>query len=73
MIHILLLSALAQAASPAAEDAQNLIVSVARYGDDGAVHRATPWWTDIDDPGLHAVLNIGLQQNPELLSAQPRP
>jgi len=72
MIHILLLSAWAQAASPAAEDAQNFIVSVARYGDDNTVRRGTPWWTNIQDPGLHEVLKVGLQQNPDLLSADAR-
>jgi NodT family efflux transporter outer membrane factor (OMF) lipoprotein len=72
MIHLLLIAALAQAGSPATEEARSLVDGVARYGDEQTVNRTSPWWQDVDDPGLHAILERGLSQNLDLLSADAR-
>jgi len=72
MIQLLLITALAQAGSPATEEARALVDGIARYGDEQSANRTSPWWNDLDDPGLHAVLQRGLTQNPDLLSAEAR-
>ena len=73
MIHTLLFCiATTQAASPAEESAQNLIVSLAQYGDDQTANRSTPWWASLDDDGLKSVLATALEQNPDLMAADAR-
>ncbi len=72
MISALLFGLVAQAASPAEGEAQDLIVSMAQYGDSATADRSSPWWTAIDDSGLQQVLATALEQNPDLLAADAR-
>ena len=72
MIPVLLIGLMAHAASPAEGEAQDLIVSVAQYGDGSNTNRSTPWWDEFSDEGLNEVLITGLTQNPELMAADAR-
>ena len=72
MIPVLIFGLVAQAASTAEGEAQDLIVSMAQYGDDEQANRSAPWWTSIDDTGLKQVLTTALAQNPDLLAADAR-
>ena len=72
MIPALILGLIAHAGSPAEGEAQDLIASVAQYGDGSNTNRSNPWWDEFDDSGLNAVLITGLAQNPDLLAADAR-
>ena len=72
MIPALILGLIAHAGSPAEGEAQDLIASVAQYGDGSNTNRSNPWWDEFGDSGLNAVIITGLAQNPDLLAADAR-
>jgi outer membrane protein, multidrug efflux system len=69
---LMLLCSIAMAAGTASEDARALVLGFAKYGDDQTPARTQPWWTGLDDQGLHDVLKIGLNESPVLQTADAR-
>ena len=68
----ILFSSLVMAASPVTEETRAMVTSIAKYGDSAPADRSQPWWTAIDDAGLHQVIKEGLAANPGLAAARAR-
>ena len=65
----LLLSGPVQAESPATAQARALLHAVAPDGQEVTSRSKRPWWSAVDDPTLHALIQEGMRHSPDLAAA----